>query len=113
MSRSGRSRDDPFAFLRRADTTLVRAEPSPPVTVTRYAEIGPEAIVDGTWRLKTRLGHGAFGVVYEAARVDDPEDYVAIKLIAPEPGGDDDPWARRVMQEVEVATSLRHPNIVH
>lgn len=75
-----------------------------------FADLGPEVLVSGRWRLKTRLGRGGFGEVFEAV---DERDHssVAMKLIAPDSSGDDR-WVLRFEQEAEVAAGLRHPNIV-
>ncbi len=77
----------------------------------RFAEPLPEDVVDAAWRLKTTLGRGGFGVVFEAERVDDPEEVVALKVIAPEPD-EDGRWDGRFVQEAEVAMRLSHPNVI-
>ncbi|MCB9750741.1 MAG: serine/threonine protein kinase [Myxococcales bacterium] len=49
--------------------------------------------------------------MFEAEHVDPPNEYVAIKLIAPE-SADQPQWRRRAEQEAEIALGLVHPNIV-
>ena len=101
---------DPFAFLRRSELEVVRGS-DPPTLARRFADLGPEVLVDGRWRLKTSLGRGGFGVVYEAASETGDSAPMALKLIAPE-SDPDTWWTRRFEQEADVAMGLHHPNIV-
>lgn len=105
--------DDPFAFLEHADTEVASPPPGSPARTRgepSFSDLGPEDVVD-RWRLKSRIGRGGFGVVFEAQDVEDPERFVAIKVVAPEPQGDER-WVRRFEQEAEVALTLRHEHIV-
>ncbi|MEM7156533.1 MAG: serine/threonine-protein kinase [Myxococcota bacterium] len=103
------SEPDPFAFLRGAELEVERG-PERSVEARTFSELGPEVVVDEAWRLKTALGHGGFGVVFEAVHEAEGTE-AAIKCVAPEPSADER-WTLRFEQEAEVAIGLRHPNIV-
>lgn len=111
MTRRPRPRtDDPFAFLDEAEHELLSARRSAPPNA-HTSTLMPEDVVDGTWRIKTTLARGGFGVVFEAERLDEPDEVVALKLLDP-PARDDEAWAARFVQEAEVTMAIRHPNVV-
>jgi WD40 repeat protein len=61
------------------------------------------------YRITREVAHGGQGAVYEAIQ-DETKRRVAIKIVDPGPPGGH--GARRFEREVELAASLRHPNIV-
>ena len=68
------------------------------------------ALVDGRYRINARIGHGGMAEVYEATDIINKRK-VAIKMIR------EDVMAnpinlRRFQNEVTIASSLSHPNIV-
>lgn len=66
-------------------------------------KLRPGDIVDGRWRVVAPLGEGANGVVVHAR--DDRGRDVALKWLF-------EPDSPRVRREIELARTLRHPNIV-
>ena len=79
-----------------ADNTTDVAEAEPPLVGGRYA-------------LKTRLGEGAMGEVYEAEHVL-MEKQVALKVLRGDLSDDDEAVAR-FQREARAAASLDHPNV--
>jgi serine/threonine-protein kinase len=73
-------------------------------------ELEPGSIVDGRYRIVTRLGGGAMGTVYEAEHVRVGRK-VAIKVLAPELAHDKD-LRRRFEGEARAASAAGHPGIV-
>jgi non-specific serine/threonine protein kinase/serine/threonine-protein kinase len=63
----------------------------------------------GPYEIRQRLGSGGMGEVYEAVRLEDFEQRVAVKLI--KPGMDNAEILRRFREERQVLAGLRHPNI--
>ncbi|MBD3335694.1 MAG: protein kinase, partial [Candidatus Eisenbacteria bacterium] len=63
----------------------------------------------GVWRLRRLLAEGGMGKVYLAARTDEYEQRVAVKLIRR--GMDTDEILRRFRIERRVLANLEHPNI--
>lgn len=71
----------------------------------------PKAI--GPFEIVRRLGVGGMGMVYEALyhKKGDPPRKVALKLLAPDLGGDAQLIAR-FEREMEILKKLKHPNII-
>lgn len=65
----------------------------------------------GRYLLQEELGRGGMGVVY-AALDEDLGRRVALKLLRPGGPGDDAALGERFAQEMQIAISLEHPNIV-
>ena len=65
----------------------------------------------GRYLLQEELGRGGMGVVY-AALDEELGRRVALKLLRPGGPGDDAALAERFAQEMQIAISLEHPNIV-
>jgi eukaryotic-like serine/threonine-protein kinase len=66
--------------------------------------------IDGRFTVRERLGAGGMGVVYRAWQASVGRE-VAIKVIAPRPG-DDNNTAKRFLREAKLASQLAQPNIV-
>ncbi len=101
-------------LLRRRRRTSAALTPTV-VTGVQGAEatLGPGAVVStasGTFRLERVLGQGGMGVVYEALRLEPPDQRPAwaIKILT----GEGERSVERFRREVEVCSRLLHPNIV-
>jgi len=70
----------------------------------------PETILDGAYLLSRIIVEGGMGTVYEAVQMR-LNRRVAIKVMAPELAANEEALAR-FRREVEVTSSLAHPNIV-
>ncbi|MBL0214614.1 MAG: serine/threonine protein kinase [Myxococcales bacterium] len=84
----------------------------PPVqleTQRSYAHLPSLGVID-RYELRRVLGQGGMGIVYEAW---DPrmEREIALKVITPRPGHDDEAQAR-LIREARVMAQLSHPNLV-
>jgi serine/threonine protein kinase len=87
-----------------------------PQSFDRHPGEGNEAdrligrVIDGRYRVDSRLGDGGMGVVYRAARLH-IDDTVAIKILRPEllvnPQS-----LERFRREAKAAARLKHPNVV-
>ena len=64
----------------------------------------------GRYRLDGELGRGGMGIVYAAHDTQQGRD-VALKVIAPEIGGDGG-FAARFQREARIAVSFEHPHVV-
>jgi serine/threonine-protein kinase len=64
----------------------------------------------GRYRLQTRLGEGAVGIVYRAVRVDDGLE-VALKVLRAELSGDET-YRHRFLHEARAASEVRHHHLV-
>jgi WD40 repeat protein len=91
-----------LAHHREEDEFLGPPAPKSVVELPPGTRIGPYEIV----RL---VGHGGMGVVYEALRVDDYRQAVALKLIRRT--GSDEEQVRRFYAERQILARLQHPNI--
>nr|MBK7067126.1 serine/threonine protein kinase [Deltaproteobacteria bacterium] len=67
-------------------------------------------VIDGKWRLLTRLGGGGMGEVYRAEHVVEGR-VVAVKLLRPELASSA-MHARQALREGQTAALVSHPNIV-
>ena len=67
----------------------------------------------GPYVLREPLGQGPSGIVYRATESDTGRE-IALKVVQLKPGGDADSLLRdlRATNDIQVATSLRHPGIV-
>lgn len=70
----------------------------------------PGELMDGRWRLETRIGQGAMGSVFRGRDVK-TNQVVAIKILAPEHCRKPKVVAR-FEREAEKMTAIQHPNIV-
>ena len=77
---------------------------------TLVLNVTPGEVLDGRWRIETRVGQGAMGSVYRGRDLDENR-VVAIKILAPEHARKPKVLAR-FEREAELMTTLRHPNIV-
>lgn len=67
-------------------------------------------IIDGRYRIETRIGDGGMGVVYRASHVVLKKP-LAIKVLRGQQARDPD-VVQRFMQEAKAASAIGHPNIV-
>lgn len=65
--------------------------------------------IDGRYVLKSKLGEGGMGIVYKAIQLSTSRE-VAFKIVKVDVG--DDVRLERFKQEVEIISTLSHPNIV-
>ncbi len=72
--------------------------------------VAPGELLDGRWRLETRIGQGAMGSVFRGRDVKSNQ-IVAIKILAPEHCRKPKVVAR-FEREAEKMTAINHPNIV-
>jgi len=73
-------------------------------------DIEPGSLIGGTYRVEKRLGEGGLGPLYRA--VDERSDaMVALRALAPELAGHPE-VAASLRAQIEVASSLKHKNIV-
>lgn len=77
---------------------------------TVVVHVTPGELLDGRWRLETRIGQGAMGSVFRG-RDTKTNQIVAIKILAPEHCRKPKVVAR-FEREAEKMTSIQHPNIV-
>lgn len=68
-----------------------------------------EDAVIGAYRVIRKIGEGGMGAVYLASRIDDFEQQVAIKVVAPVPG--QGRLVDRFRHERQTLAGLEHPNI--
>jgi serine/threonine protein kinase len=82
----------------------------PPLPPRAFADLAGQRL--GSFELVRWLGAGAMGVVYLAKDLVLRRD-VAMKLIAKQPGGDDEPsHQERFLREARAAARLIHPHVV-
>lgn len=65
----------------------------------------------GHYKIIEKIGAGGMGAIYLAARTDDFEKRVAVKII--KRGMDSDAILRRFRNERQILANLEHPNIAH
>lgn len=73
--------------------------------------IAPGVVIAGRFEVQERIGSGGMGMVYKALDRELNNDVVALKLLLPHLAQDEQAF-RRFLNEVRVARSLSHPNIV-
>jgi serine/threonine protein kinase len=76
----------------------------------RRTALAPGTVLQGTYRIVRAVGAGGMGEVYEARHARLPGRF-AIKVLTT-PVAQGSPEFRRFQREAEIASSLRHPNIV-
>ena len=91
----------PTVRLCTADGTVLQTAPPPDTNIGR--------VLDGKYRIDTRLGVGGMGAVYRGKHLM-LDKTVAVKLIKAEHAATPD-FARRFQREARAASSLTHPNI--
>ncbi len=74
-----------------------------------WAAIEPGALLDGKYRLESKIGEGNFAEVYRAVQLK-LQRPVAVKLLRP--GGDDSEVRERFLREGRSTCRLEHPNAV-
>lgn len=68
-------------------------------------------VLDGRYKLESRLGRGGMGIVFKASHVFLKSAH-AVKVILPDLVGDDPMFVTRFRQEAILAASIRHKNLV-
>ena len=86
------------------------AAPAPPPPQKPTAEFGPGAVIEGRYRLETKLGAGNFGAVYRAVHVDLGRS-VAVKILQTRVE-ESEAALERFRAEGRAACLVRHPNAV-
>ncbi|MFO0574883.1 MAG: protein kinase [Polyangia bacterium] len=84
---------------------------APPPILTNLADLPTGYLLDGKYRLDTRIGAGGFGVVYRALHLS-LQRAVAVKLFRSMANGSTDDALRRFRHEGTSASRLSHPNAV-
>ena len=84
---------------------------APPPILTNLADLPTGYVLDGKYRLDTRIGAGGFGVVYRAMHLS-LQRAVAVKLFRSMANGSTDDALRRFRHEGTSASRLSHPNAV-
>jgi serine/threonine protein kinase len=85
-----------------------RTRPGRRVQPASFA-VGPGAVLDDKYRLESLIGHGSFGIVYQARHLT-LERQVAVKLLERDLGGEE--MVERFRQEGVSACRIDHPNAV-
>ena len=103
---------EPLVVVEQIKKTQETIKETAPSAATQTAEIDPliGILMDGKYELERRLGSGGMGTVY-VARDKTTDEQVAVKILNPD-ANDDPSVPERFKQEAEVATSIRHPNLV-
>jgi len=92
-----------------SDTHVTLDSLVPPGSATESRDaLGPGSMLSH-YRIKTRLGAGGMGWVFEA---DDEKLLRAVAIKVLPPGRTDEPMRRRLMREAQSVSALNHPNIV-
>lgn len=86
----------------------VAAAGPPPPPFTSVSEVPAGTVLEGRYRLETRIGQGNCGTVYRATHLD-LHRAVAVKLLTAAAGGRD---MERLHREGISACRIRHPNAV-
>lgn len=95
--------------LRFLQPLLESPPPSAEATTTPRAIDPLIGVVFGPYRLEQRIGQGGMGAVYQASRVEDYQQTVAIKLIR---GATDETLVERFRGEIQLqAKASEHPHI--
>ena len=61
---------------------------------------------------KESFGEGKYGTVYKAVRIDNQQDFVALKVIYPSEGETEEQFIESAQNEIDLLTILEHENIV-
>jgi serine/threonine-protein kinase len=85
-------------------TTLVQSPASPP-------DLGPGFLLGGRYEIQRVIGSGGMGMVYQA-RDRELDEMVAIKTLRPDITNVDPRMLDRFKQEIRVARSVTHRNVV-
>ncbi|MEE8524809.1 MAG: protein kinase [Thermoanaerobaculia bacterium] len=82
---------------------------TPPESTRPTAQLAPDDVVAGRYRVEEQLGEGGMGVVYRAVDLE-LEEELAIKLLKPS-AGDDSRVLARFKQEIRLARRIHHYNV--
>ena len=78
---------------------------------TSIPDLEPGVVIAGRYEIRKRIGTGGMGIVFQALDRELNDDVIALKLLHPHLAQDETVY-RRFRNEVLVARSLTHPNIV-
>jgi CheY-like chemotaxis protein len=81
------------------------------ILFSAYSETLPGSILDGRYRLESKIGSGAFGVVFRAHQIALGRD-VAVKIFQPASNADAGVARERFLREGVSACRVSHPNAV-
>jgi CheY-like chemotaxis protein len=97
--------------LLKKNQELVQSQRQVDRVFSALADVLPGTILDGKYRLESKIGRGGFGAVYRGSnvRIDRP---VAVKIFRPGPGGDSPDGFERFRLEGVSACKIDHPNAV-
>jgi serine/threonine protein kinase/curli biogenesis system outer membrane secretion channel CsgG len=76
---------------------------------TSFPEVGQ--VVDGRYEILSKLGSGGMGAVYKAAFKPLGGRFVALKILKPDVGAEQE-FRKRFEREAQIAATLEHPAIV-
>ena len=103
---------EPLVVVEQVKAAQEIKKETPPPAAAQAEKTDPliGVLVDGKYELERRLGSGGMGTVY-VARNKITDEQVAVKILNPDTD-DDASMPERFKQEAEVATTIRHPNLV-
>ncbi|MBK6424998.1 MAG: protein kinase [Blastocatellia bacterium] len=97
--------------LERRNAELVAAQHRTDLVFSALSETLQGTVIDGRYRLESKIGSGGFGAVFRGTQIDLAR-LVAIKVFRPTPGNESPDSLERFRQEGIAACRFVHPNAV-